>query len=247
MKHKTYRCVFITLVFILVLTCVSATAVYAYTDTDADAESSLDMTTVPAVTEQPEPVADPMELTPDGQMTLVDDVSGEQAEDKQFLTVITKNGNYFYIVIDRAGDTENVHFLNLVDESDLLALIEEEPTTTPAVTEPEPVTPAPIEDEPEPEQEPKSKLPQILGLILALALAGGGYFFYAKVLKPKQSGAKKSVPSDLDEFDFDDDEYDELPYAEDEPDVYDDDDYTDAEPEQYEFAVPTEEPKEDEE
>lgn len=69
---------------------------------------------------------DAVPLTPDGNLTLVDDVSGDQAEDKQFVTVVSKNGNYFYLVIDRAGDRQNVYFLNLVDEEDLLALIEED-------------------------------------------------------------------------------------------------------------------------
>ena len=51
----------------------------------------------------------------------------EQVE-KQFITVQSKNGNTFYIVIDRNGETENVYFLNLVDEADLMALMEGEET-----------------------------------------------------------------------------------------------------------------------
>ena len=72
-------------------------------------------------------------FTPEGNLTLVDDFSIPTiSEDgtrsmKQFITVQSKNGNTFYIVIDRAGDRENVYFLNLVDENDLLALMEEEP------------------------------------------------------------------------------------------------------------------------
>ena len=81
-------------------------------------------------------------LTPDGNMSLIDDIlqnapyvseEGELAE-KQFITVQSKNGNYFYLVIDRAGDTENVYFLNLVDEADLLALMENGETEVPVAT-----------------------------------------------------------------------------------------------------------------
>ena len=40
-------------------------------------------------------------LTPDGNLTLVDDVGSADKSGKQFITAVTKNGNYFYIIIDR--------------------------------------------------------------------------------------------------------------------------------------------------
>lgn len=69
-------------------------------------------------------------FTPDGNLSLIDDFSrvsrneDGEIETKQFITVQSKAGNYFYIVIDRAGDAENVYFMNLVDEADLMALTE---------------------------------------------------------------------------------------------------------------------------
>ncbi len=77
-------------------------------------------------------------FTPEGNLTLIDDFLFRDAEgelSKQFITVQTKGGSTFYIVIDRAGETENVYFLNLVDEADLLALMDE-PEETPEITPP---------------------------------------------------------------------------------------------------------------
>ena len=119
-------------------------------------------------------------LTPNGNMTLIDDyVIG----DTQYITVQTKSGNYFYIIIDRSGETENVHFLNKVDEADLLPLLDEEFDfnigTEQETTEDPPV----IEPDDKAEQR-KEVLTR--GLVLAgiFAAVGGGIYIISKK-KPK--------------------------------------------------------------
>lgn len=73
-------------------------------------------------------------FTPEGNLTLVDEFFQDEStydndewviREKQFVTVESKSGNTYYIIIDHAGKTDNVYFLNLVDEADLMALMEE--------------------------------------------------------------------------------------------------------------------------
>lgn len=68
-------------------------------------------------------VAETQPLTPDGNLEIVDDILHE---DKQFITVTSRSGAEFYIVIDRSRDSDNVYFLNQVDDMDLFALLEED-------------------------------------------------------------------------------------------------------------------------
>lgn len=58
-----------------------------------------------------------------GNGQLVDDKENDST--KQFLTVQTKNGNTFYMVIDRSGTSENVYMMSLVDENDLAEFLDE--------------------------------------------------------------------------------------------------------------------------
>ena len=68
-------------------------------------------------------------LTPEGNLTLVDDYHTNYSDGsgQQFITLVSKSGATFYLVIDRnAKGQQTVHFMNLVDEADLLALMEED-------------------------------------------------------------------------------------------------------------------------
>ena len=188
-------------------------------------------------------------LTPGGNLSLIDDilqtesVGGEDDElqQKQFITVQSKNGNYFYLVIDRSGETENVYFMNLVDEADLMALIETDEEVaacscrdkcavgtinsnceicrtnmTECVgkeAEPDPEPTEPVEEEPEEED---SGMGGLIVILLILAAAGGGavYWFKFKKEKPQTSG-----DSDLDDYDFGEDDEEDEEYELDDADL----------------------------
>ena len=182
-------------------------------------------------------------LTPDGNLTLIDDIGSTTQSVKQFITVETKTGNIFYLIIDRDDEgKETVHFLNQVDEADLLALMEDgQKGSTASVctcttkckaravntncpvcknnmsecTGPEPQETQPQETE-APQEEPKNSGSGASGLIMfrMVAMAGGGAaLYYFKFKKPR---ADTKGSDDLDEYDFDDDEdlEDEAPETE---------------------------------
>ena len=177
-------------------------------------------------------------LTPDGNATLVDDFGGN----KQLITVTTKAGNYFYILIDRDDEGENtVHFLNQVDDADLDALLEDGQTKeeTPAVctcTEKceagavnascpvcasDRTKCAGNEAEPEetesPQEEEKESNAGMLLIVLVLIGLGGAAAYYFKVIKPKKDAAKGT--DNLDEYDFD--EYEDEETEEEQPEETD--------------------------
>ena len=167
-------------------------------------------------------------LTPEGNAALVDDFGGN----KQLITVTTKAGNYFYILIDRANEDKEtaVHFLNQVDEADLMALMEdgqsaEKPPVVCNCTEKCEAgavntkcevcstdmtgctgkKPEPPKEPTEPEKkEPAGLNPAVL--LLVLAVMGGAAFAYFKFIKGKANHKNNSNPDD---YDYEDGE--ELP------------------------------------
>ena len=203
---------------------VFSTTAFAYVDESVATEEPAVEEKVPE-TEPEEPM---LPLTPDGNLTLVDDAGSPTKSGKQFITAVTKNGNYFYIIIDRDDKgEETVQVLNQVDEADLMALLEDGQTEeTPAactcaekcqagavntacpvcsVNMSECAGKAPeVEPEQEPEPEKESGSGGALVLILLQAVLGGGAFAYIKFIKPKQ-GAK--VSADPDDYEFEDEEY----------------------------------------
>ena len=185
-------------------------------------------------------------LTPDGNLTLIDDILQAEAfvsdeterAEKQFITVQSKNGNYFYLVIDRAGDTENVYFLNLVDEADLMALMEDGNTEKPVAscsctdkcvvgsintacevcrTNMSECTgkEAVVDTEPEPEtdepdgKEPADKKTSNSGLLIAVFLVAAGAGGAIYWFKFRNKQPKNKGGNDLDDYDFGQDDDEE--------------------------------------
>ena len=171
--------------------------------------------------EEPQPGPDIRGLTPDGNLSLVDDIGPITGEGQQFVTLVTKAGNYFYLIIDRnEKGEENVHFLNLVDERDLFTLMEEDDQNIyteqlaaeqAAKEAAEKAAQEAAQKESEADQDAdkdkesgksRNMLPLLL-IPLIIAAAGGGWF-YVQTKKKKQ--AVNTPDPDADYTDDDDDE-----------------------------------------
>lgn len=162
-------------------------------------------------------------LTPNGNLTLVDDIGAQAGQGRQFITLVTKSGNYFYLIIDRNDKgEENVHFLNMVDEEDLFALMDEkqvadykatqnEKDDAAAATVATPSVSGAVQDS-APDPKVKEKKPvhplSLVGVVIALAAGVIGYLYLQS--KKKQTAALRPDP-DADYVDEDDEEAYEFP------------------------------------
>ena len=260
MKKTKLKSIFNILAAMLVIAAFSipAFAAESYYASDESGNtsvpSSIDSITVSKVDVDIPNTGDTSNLTPNGNMTLIDDLlqmggyitsseEDEEIKSKQFLTVTSKNGNTFYIVIDRDGE-ENVYFLNKVDEADLMALIndgEVEVATCSCKDKckdgkvntecelckvnlaqcavAETTTEQTTEDTTSTEEEPdekESKGKNGIILLVVVALAGGGYAIYHFKFK---NGKKTNTPVSEPDTDYDyDGGYEEEEYVIDEAD-----------------------------
>ena len=163
-------------------------------------------TTAPSIfeTDEEEPVTvieqNTGPLTPEGNLTVVDDYQTTFSDGtaQQFITLVSKSGAYFYLVIDRAADgDQTAHFLNMVDEADLLALMDEEDIPEPE-PEPEPAPePEPL-PEPEPEEEEDGAGKFILVLLVLAGIAGGGVYLWLKMQQKKREAEENKPDPDAD-------------------------------------------------
>lgn len=171
----------------------------------------------PQVTAEPETVYVPLgpgqPYKGEGNMQTLD-MLYSASSNKQFITVQTRAGETYYMIIDydKPIDAENdiyeTYFLNLVDDRDLMSVVSEDeiqPTPTPQIVyvTPEPTqlpqqtVPIVVEDDGMEEM-----LPTIL-LIGGVAAIGGAIFW---MMKKKKEDAARNVPDFDDEYEFEDEE-----------------------------------------
>ena len=157
-------------------------------------------------------------LTPEGNLTLVDDyyTNYSDGSGQQFITMVSKSGATFYLVIDRnAKGQQTVHFMNLVDEADLLALMEEDAADA-YTAEKEAEKQAEL-DKLKAEEEAKKAAEEaekaadapkenkvtkyaaaFLGVVAIIALAAGGGFYFFIQQKNKKQAEKEAIDPDAD-------------------------------------------------
>ena len=138
-----------------------------------------------------------------GNMKTVD-LLYSKATNKQFITVQTRKGETYYLVIDydkpldKDGEQYETYFLNLVDDRDLFGVVskDEQPTPEPTATP----TPKPTA-EPKPETEKTSDSTAMMALVLLVVLIAGGAAAFVVLGKKRDAQPRYNT-----ELDDDDDE-----------------------------------------
>ena len=168
-------------------------------------------TDVPQATMQPQTTAAPDIDAPTegkpfsmgGNMKTVD-LLYSKATNKQFITVQTRKGETYYLVIDydkpldKDGEQYETYFLNLVDDRDLFGVVskDEQPTPEPTATP----TPKPTA-EPKPETEKATDSTAMMALVLLVMLIAGGAAAFVVLGKKRDAQPRYNT-----ELDDDDDE-----------------------------------------
>ena len=136
-------------------------------------------------------------------------------EERDFITVTTRDGHVFYIVIDYESQNQNVYFLNTVDTADLKYLLDGNNTiTTTFNAEPEYKTTTETKAAKTTEKDTKEKNTKKKNSNTVLYIIGGiAIVAFVFIARKKVSGSKKK-------FDNDDTEYSADDYTEEEPEVY---------------------------
>ena len=195
-----------------------AAPAFAY---DGEPVEEVEQPVLTAATEEEEAVTVTDEetgaLTPEGNLTLVDDYHTDYSDGsgQQFITLVSKSGATFYLVIDRnAKGQQTVHFMNLVDEADLLSLMEDEDAE--AYTAEKEAAAQAEQDKLKAEEEAKkaaeeaaasgteqpkeNKVTKIasgfLGVVVLIALAASGGFYAFAKQKQKKQAEKEALDPD---------------------------------------------------
>lgn len=189
MKNKVMKKILMIMLSSTILMGSASVTAFAQANENAEQTETAEQVIEELPAEQPATEGTPFSTPGNGQ--LVDDKENDSS--KQFLTVQTKNGNTFYMVIDRSGTSENVYMMSLVDENDLAEFLDENEETEkkeePAVVLPE-TTATP---EPETEVNPESGGNKMLGSAvlgggIVLVFGGLAAFALSKFRKKKEDG-----------------------------------------------------------
>ena len=239
------------LALVMSVSCLSLTAsaeanppsddVIIWTSEPTEPQETRPAETTPSATEpaptQPAPAPTEPEVETNA---IVRDLMYHEETNKQFITVETRSGEVFYIIIDYDAPTDenneqfHTYFLNKVDDADLQALLEDGTVVTcSCVNRCEAgavntsceicaknmtecagtyVEPEPTVPPTEPVEEPEEKTSPaaIVAVLLLIGLLGAMAFFF---LKGKIPNTQAKGSTNLDDYDYgieDDEEYAEF-------------------------------------